>query len=359
MLATPLPHPAQRPVAVADTQLFDWKGIVHCHSYLSHDSKGTIPEIAAACTAAQIDFLVMTDHQTDASIRDGQRGVVGDTLFLVGCEQRSPQGTILAFPLSSPLRHWQHAGLMIKDTQAQGGVAFFCHAETWTNFDIPGANGLEIVNLHAGALGPNKLGTLLTGILLPLRFLFERISWRDDGIFRNWDAQLQKRHPFTPIGGNDAHASIRTLGPLGGTIGNYREVFLTMSTHVLAKERSEAAIVNAFALGRTYVAFDIFGEGAGFDFRALDTAGVHLPGDTVTQSPSLQLAVRTPQAGRIQLLRDGVILQEVTGDQLNLRSPQPGIYRIEVRTRHDSPWLFSSSIRVIADGQPQSAALRS
>lgn len=346
MTDTPGEHPKLRPLPVAGTDLFDLKGVVHCHSYLSHDSKGTIAEIAAAAKTARIDFLVMTDHQTDASIRDGQRGVLGDTLFLVGCEQRSPQGTILAFPLTSPLKRWQHAGLLIQEAQAQGGVAFFCHAESWRNWDIPGANGAEIVNLHAGIIGPNPAGTLLSGLFLPLRFTFERICWRNEEILRQWDRQLQARHPFTPIGGNDAHANVQLFGPLGGTIGNYREVFLTLSTHALATERTEAAIVDAFRRGRTYVSFDIFGEGAGFDFRAIDAAGVHLPGDTVSSSDALRLQIRTPSVGRIQLFRDGALVRESEGDALTILKPEPGVYRVEVRTPFASPWLFSSSIRV-------------
>lgn len=351
MTATPGPHPTTRPLPVAGTDLFDLKGVVHCHSYLSHDSKGTIEEIAAAAKTAQLDFLVMTDHQTDASIREGQRGILGDTLFLVGCEQRSPQGTILAFPLTSPLKRWQHAGLLIQETQAQGGVAFFCHAESWRNWDIPGANGAEIVNLHAGIIGPSPVGTLLSGLFLPLRFTFERICWRNDEILRQWDRQLQARHPFTPIGGNDAHANVQLFGPFGGTIGNYREVFLTLSTHALAKERTEQAIVEAFRRGRTYVSFDIYGEGAGFDFRATDHASTYLPGDTVPTSADLQLQIRTPNIGRIQLWRDGAIVNEVEGDSLLCRAPEPGVYRVEVRTRYASPWLFSSSIRVTAAPQ--------
>src|SRR5262249_43746186 len=95
MYSTPGPKPDVHPLPVAGTDLYDWKGVVHCHSYLSHDSKGTIAEIAAACRRASVDFVAMTDHQTDASIRDGQRGMVGNTLFMVGCEQRCPQGTIM------------------------------------------------------------------------------------------------------------------------------------------------------------------------------------------------------------------------------------------------------------------------
>jgi hypothetical protein len=108
--AEPAPHP---PRPVPGTPWLDCKGIVHCHSLLSHDSRGTIEEIAAACRDARVDFVVMTDHQTDASVRDGVRGMVGDTLFVVGAEVRSTRGaTLLCFPLRQPLRHFQHPALL-------------------------------------------------------------------------------------------------------------------------------------------------------------------------------------------------------------------------------------------------------
>ena len=50
------------------------------------DAARSAEQISAACDAARMDFLVMTDHQTEASIRDGQRGMVGE-----GFEQVEPE----------------------------------------------------------------------------------------------------------------------------------------------------------------------------------------------------------------------------------------------------------------------------
>lgn len=342
---------ARRRARVAGTPFLDLKGVVHCHSHLSHDSDGTLEQIAAACDEARIDFLVMTDHQTDASIRDGVRGLVGDTLFLVGAEVRSPIGTLLCFPLQRPLRRFQHPALLAKEAAEQGGLAFAAHAELWrAPLSAPGLHGAEIVNLHAGAMAANKLGTLGTALFLPIHTLCERISQRDDAVFAAWDEALQERHPFTPIGGNDAHANIRVFGPLGGTIGDYREVFLTLSTHVLAERLDERAVVEAFAAGRTYVSFDVFGDGTGFDFRAVDGHGVHCPGSTVPIGPDLSLQVRVPDDGRIRLLRDGHLVGEVHGRSARWSIQAPGVHRVEVWRDGDVPWLFSSSIAVVAAG---------
>lgn len=345
-VAPPAPHP---PRPVAGTPFVDCKGIVHCHSRLSHDSEGTIEQIGAACADARIDFVVMTDHQTDASIHDGVRGMVGDTLFLVGAEVRSPQGTLVCFPLTKPLRHFQHAALLAREAAAQGALSFVCHGELWkVPFAVPGLHGAEVVNLHAGALAANKLGTLGSALFLPMRLLCERICVRDAAVFAAWDRALAVRHPFGPVGGNDAHANIRVFGPLGGTVGNYREIFLTLSTHVLAERLDEASVVEAFAAGRTYVSFDAFGEGAGFDFRVTDGDGrVHVGGATVPASAQLELRITTPAMGRIRLLRDGVEVHARTARTMVVHAPEPAVWRVEVATEAGDPWLFSSTIRIV------------
>jgi hypothetical protein len=55
--------------------LREFRGIIHCHSLFSHDSKGTYEEILAAAKAAKIDFICMTDHppkdDKGRSLREG------------------------------------------------------------------------------------------------------------------------------------------------------------------------------------------------------------------------------------------------------------------------------------------------
>jgi len=342
--------PDQHPLPVAGTALFDWKGVVHCHSYLSSDSKGSVEQILSACKTARLDFLVMTDHQSEASVANGVRGKLGNTLFLVGAEVRTRKGGVIAFPLQKPLRRWISLGAMVAEARRQGAILLICHAEEWRDWDVPGLAGVEIVNLHAGAKATSKFKIIVTALFLPVRCLMGLVSVYDPKVFANWDAQLEKHHPLAPVGGADAHANIRVFGPLGGTIGTYPEFFLTISTHVLAATCDEAAIVDAVRKGRTYVSFDVFHEGSGFDFRAVDGAEIHLPGATVNASPQLSLSVRTPAAGDIQLLRNGQVVRRRTARGLVLGNPAPGIYRVQVFTSAHSPWLFSSTIRVVTGG---------
>jgi hypothetical protein len=138
--------------------------------------------------------------------------------------------------------------------------------------------------------------------------------------------------PLPPIGGGDAHASVRVFGPLGGTIGTYREVFLTLSTHVLAESLDEAALLEAIRKAGLTCPVTCGVKATGFDFRAVDGEVLRLPGDSVDASPTLELRVHAPRAGKMHLLRDGLVVQEGEGTQLVCREPHPGIYRVEVLT---------------------------
>ena len=48
-------------------------GIIHCHSTYS-DGTGTVPEIAAAARANDLDYLLLTDHDTLAAAQHGEEG---------------------------------------------------------------------------------------------------------------------------------------------------------------------------------------------------------------------------------------------------------------------------------------------
>jgi hypothetical protein len=337
------------PLRVEGTDLFDWKGMVHCHSHHSHDSDGTIEEITAAAKSAGTRFVVMTDHQTPDSIALGQRGEVDGVLYLCGAELRTAQGTVLAFPLQRPLRRWMHCGALVAEAKQQGALVFVGHAEAWKDWNMPGLAGAEIVNLHAGAMTANPAAVIGSTLLLPARQLMRMVAMRDDAVFLKWDEQLVARHPFTPVGGGDAHANIQAFGPLGGTIAGYPEVFLSISTHVLTRERTEAAIIDAMRRGRVYVSFDVNGEGTGFDFRAQRRDGaIALPGDTIAASECAQLRVATPAAAQIRFFCNGRLVAQKAGPEASLRDPEPGVYRVEAWTESGAPWLFSSSIRLAA-----------
>lgn len=319
--------------------LHDFKGVTHCHSFRSHDSTGTIEEIHSACQSVGLDFVVMTDHPSPYSVARGQRGMVGDTLFLVGAELRVPGGTLLAFPLRHYVRPHQTLSDYLADVHGQGGLAFIGHAEQFSAWQTAGIDGVEVHNLHAAARRASKWAAVFGALFTPLPMLFENLVKPDAKVLADWDGM--GRYPLPAIGGCDAHANIRMLGPLGWVLGNYREVFRVLSTHVLAERLDQDSIVAGIRRGRTYVVFDLWRDGSGFQFHATDGEAVFEMGDVAPTTATLQ--VRTPVEAEIRILRAGQEVARHVGTAFSLEQPGPGIYRVEAYLEGE-PWILSSPL---------------
>ena len=332
--------PPDRPFS--RTGLLDLRGVFHCHSHHSHDSDGTIEEIAAACESVGMDFLVMSDHPSPESVSGGTRGTVGDTLFIVGAEIRTPGGTLLAFPLVRPLGEHATVQGYLEEIHRVGALAFVGHAERFTAWEQDGLDGVEIHNLHAAAVRSAGVWVAIKAVFAPLETLFTSLVDLDPEVLERWD-EGQNRGLLTAVGGHDAHANLRVLGSLGWVIGNYEEVFRVMSTHVLATGRDEAAIIDALRQGRTYVVFDLWRDGSGFAFWAEDGEDVREMGSVVSSGATLR--VQSPVPAEIFLLRNGEVVASTSGEELRFEDPEPGVYRVEVQL-DDDPWIVSSAIRV-------------
>ena len=82
------------------------------------------------------------------------------------------------------------------------------------------------------------------------------------------------------VGERRAHAKFRVLGPLGGTLDRYRDIFRLVTTHVLARDRSQHSILEALRAGRSYVAFEGLGLVDRFvAVRVADGVRVEAPGE--------------------------------------------------------------------------------
>src|SRR5688572_24751615 len=128
----------------------EYRGIIHCHSLHSHDSKGTYEEILAAAKAADIDFIIMTDHppKEDETIpfREGWRGLRDGVLFIQGAEYAGQH--LLAVGTREPAHG--SAAEKIEAIHKQGGLAFVSHPEEVTDWTpYARADGMEIYNVHA------------------------------------------------------------------------------------------------------------------------------------------------------------------------------------------------------------------
>ncbi len=77
----------------------DYRGAMHVHSGLSHDSRSHIDEIIAGAKKVGMKFLMFTEHPVPHHdyFKEGHRGLVDGVLLIPGAELIG----LLAFPMSS------------------------------------------------------------------------------------------------------------------------------------------------------------------------------------------------------------------------------------------------------------------
>lgn len=242
--------------------LRDFRGIIHCHSRFSHDSQGTYGEILAAAKAASVDFVIMTDHppkgDRGAPLREGWRGIRDGVLFIQGAEYAGDN--LLALGIREPAAG-DTPGEKIASIRAQGGVAIVSHPEEVTDWaSYLAADGMEIYNVHAAFKRKAKEPGFMIRAIKAARespdTAFRLLQELDPAILAKWD-EINETRRFVGIAGNDSHQNVR-IGTL--QLDPYERAFRFVSTHVLAAELSEGAILEGIRAGRCYVAFDGMGD---------------------------------------------------------------------------------------------------
>jgi hypothetical protein len=297
--------------------LVDLRGVVHVHTRVSHDAKGDIGELIDAAHDAGIAFVALTEHTYRARMRPA-RGVVEGVILIPGWEVRSAGASVLALGIAGRERLPPDPVELVAEVHRRGGLAFVGHFEASELADperyaAAAPDGVEIANLHASALevgGRLALGELLLPAPCALRPLLRPPTGNLARLARLPGVRAL-------VGGVDAHAKFRVLGPLGGTLDRYRDVFRLVTTHVLARERSASGVLDALRAGRSYVAFE--GLAPVSHFAVARTAEGY--------------AVGAPAEARIDLVCAGAVVASAQGAEVSLPAAA------EAAACHVEAWL--------------------
>ena len=237
--------------------LREFRGIIHCHSYISHDSKGRYEEILAAAKAADVDFVIMTDHPPKGDrgrpFREGWRGLHDGVLFIQGAEYASRN--LLALGIKKPAGG-KSTEERIAAIQAQGGVAIVSHPEEVEDWEpYAKADGMEIFNVHAAFKKKMKekgfVARMLRALTKDPDSSFELLHELDPRVLARW-AEWMKVRRIAGVAGNDAHQNANVLGL---RLDPYERNFKFVSTTVTAEALTEEAILSALRQGRSAVRF--------------------------------------------------------------------------------------------------------
>ena len=279
----------------AGGELIDLRGVVHVHTRVSHDSRGSIGEVIDAAHGAGVAWVAFTEHTHHASLVPAS-GVIEGVILIPGWEVGVLGGSILALGIADVSQLPRAPGALVQAIHERGGAAFVGHLERSSladpiRFDAAAPDGIEIANLHATA-NEVRVRLALGELLLPAPLALRALLRTPSANLERW-ARLSGAPAI--VGGVDAHAKYRALGPLGGTLDRYRDLFRLLTTHVLVRERSAPAILEALREGRSYVAFE--------GLAVVDRFEVSREGTGVR--------VRAPRPARLALVCGGVVESEV------------------------------------------------
>jgi len=387
--------------------------IAHLHSHWSHDAcdgdpqpdgvpdEECLQDLRDALCTDRIDVAMTTDHPTHADETDLQtllllRGddeevlnaggvAVGNrmtcesghqVLFLPGIE--SSEMMPLGIEGHVPGGYGQAGADGVDAVHDVEGVAWIAHTETRDLADLATRrlDGIELYQLHANIapdlreefLGLDPFGFAADagpfmfaearGIedppnpdLAPLGFLLPN----EPSIIAL--ETLGQTQQIGVTGGTDAHQNVFAVDAGDGErIDSYRRMMRWFDNRVRVETPvTPQSVRDGLLAARSWIAFSVFGEPAGFDFFAegddLFEAGSEIaPGaDIVVHPPTLDprspQANATPDVRTLLIHSDGTTrttLAEVTDDSaIRVRADLPGVYRVEVwiTPHHLTPYL--------------------
>lgn len=391
----------RKPVSVS-TGYNDYRAILHAHAEDASHTGGTRPEMLAAAHKADVQIVMLTDHVRPERdfIDDSWRGVYEGVLFIPGAEDRG----FLSYPMASikgvkAESKEQYTELVRRG----GGNIFLCHVEERTDWPTDQLDGLEIYNHHTdikdeGAFQLWLQGALTDPVRLPelaeaLRQYPEEVFGAQQDYLKNviekWDRDTQ-RHRLTGVAANDCHhnqvftvtaiddktvelgyitskpttnrVSADKLPAISELVKDkkpgeliarldfdpYDRSMKYVSTHILSRELTEAAVRNALKQGHAYVAHDWLCDSTGFAFVARNarrTAGVN--GDEIKLERGINLTAEAPLKCILKLIRNGQVIQTANARRLDYVVKTSGVYRIEAWLEVDGeqrPWIYSNPI---------------
>lgn len=385
--------------------LQDLRAVIHCHTLLSHDSRGTLEEYITAGKATNTKVFLITDHPSDKNdfFKDGFTGMHEGILFMPGAEQ---DGFLLTPLAPMKCANTERAQADIDAVNKTGGVAFASHIENWPDavWNMPGLLGTEIYNVHYEIIArpefkgidsdPTKLITLIKAAEKFPQETFGALQSEMTDYMRRYDKQTAVGR-FVAVNANDSHqntgivikggdkpdmvvledplgekiadlpgAMIQMLGiqlPQGlkaGQVGfkfqldRYDVSFRHSSTHLLAPQLDVPAVLDTLRKGHCYVAFDWMADPTGFVFAVgKPDAPDALMGDEVKMAPGLTLAARLPLPATLKLVKDGQVAATSAAphDTYAYQVSGPGVYRLEAWLQvgdRSLPWIYSNPIYV-------------
>ena len=352
----------------APRNTWSYRGNIHMHTVHS-DGTGQVADLIAAASKADLDFIIITDH--NKLVDQGEEGWREGVLTLLDIEvndddlepERNHCLTLNVHKDMTP--HARSPQGLIDAVRTHGGLTFLAHPidkpspvipETyeWTEWDIEGFTGIELWNFMS-EFRPFATSKAKGLVIAQFPQYFSTGPYPE--MLAKWDELLQQQ-PTVAIGGSDAHAQVYNIGPYRKRFLPYDYCFRAVNTHILTTEafnqdteHDRALLYDALRAGRAWIGYDMVHPTEGFHFGARTGETVAMMGDSIPAGEQITFEIETPAAAHIKLIRAGQgVVAETQGNRLSYVTSSPGAYRVEVWKRwwfKPRGWIFSNPIYVV------------
>ena len=337
--------------------LSEYRGAIHIHSTYS-DGSGNVSEILSAASQTDLDFLILTDHNSLDARMHGWEGWHNTQLLIVGDEVSSRRGHCLAIGTNQRVNHRQSLKSIVQDIDRQGALSFVAHPHgvfkplfktrnhSWRDWSIDNITGLEIWSYMFDWIRDFRYYRFWDHYHHPER----HIRGPHHQTLTMWDEICQTRR-CVALGGIDAHA--RKYWPLPFEVFPYKQAFATLRTHILLPKAfsysvpDDIAQVNqALKKGHCFIGYDYLSDTTGTRFQA---SNQHIQmGDEAPFDEPIDLSIQIPQSADITIMHNGQPLHQSSTNSFVFTAQSPGVYRAEVRL-NNTPWIFTNPIYLRAN----------
>jgi predicted metal-dependent phosphoesterase TrpH len=344
---------------------------LHLHTQYS-DGTGTHQDVLRAAMRSGLDVVIPTDHNVyvqgmDGYLREGRRTVLLICAEEVHDRTRLPQKNHLLV-LGAGREMTTYAANpqnLIDQVQKAGGLAFIAHPKehalpflgeadiTWEDWGVQGYTGIEIWNSLSELKDvSHSFAQTIFHALLPKTITHAPLP----ETLALWDELLASGRQVVAVGGSDAHALKKSLGPIHKTIFPYEFHFGTTNTHIFTPQAltgelnvDRRMVLQAFREGHAFVGYDRPAPTRGFRFSAQGDENAMM-GDTIRLGKGVTLQIHLPGEAECRLLKDGLVVNTWHNQEFCTHiTNQPGVYRVECYLRYLGKrrgWIFSNPIYV-------------
>jgi len=373
----------------------DYQGVLHAHTYWSHDSRGTLPEIVSGAKQANLDFIFFSDHahgKMDTFPRSFH-GIYEGIIMEAGTE--SSNG-LMVNPFDSTILDWNvPTDQLIRQVVHSGGFVGYVHTEKEHDWQNPDYQAMEIYNIHTDledeeGILPFLINNMVNGKKFK-HWCYRELYDEQTAILSNWD-ELNLQRQIVGFGAVDAHnnqsfrarylenGKVEWVGPNADALvirtpnwldklllddpdefgwaykwelDPYFESFNFVNNHVFCDKLTNTNIREHVVKGHLFVSFESLAPAKGFQYFAQNDRDsvTAILGDSVMLKYVDVLKGVSPFPVKFELFKDGKSIEE-SREAYEFKSnsiDEQGNYRLVARLRFGKewiPWIYTNPIYV-------------